>query len=141
MMSRPITNVTAYIRQGEQESKDNGRINWAKNNLYKWIDLTLLTRAFKVPNEEEAEAIYLERTFREYLWYYYSEEDPESIPLQASKESVIEDLKTQSRHFENTANRAKNGVTGIAFGVAAWMTFLWSRQTRQFVLGCWAVIN
>jgi hypothetical protein len=37
---------------------------------------------------------------------------------------VIEDLKTQSRHFENTANRAKNGVTGIAFGVAAWMTFL-----------------
>jgi hypothetical protein len=67
MLSLPITNVTAYIRQGEQESKVNGRINWAKNNLYKWIDLPLLTRAFRVPNEEEAEAIYLERTFREYL--------------------------------------------------------------------------
>lgn len=53
-----------------------------------------------------------------------SEEDPEGFPLQTSKEDLIEDLKTQSKHYENNVNRAKAGVTGIAFSVAAWMTFL-----------------
>jgi len=47
----PISNITAYIRTGEQEDKTNGRINWAENFLYKWIDLKLLNRVFRVFNE------------------------------------------------------------------------------------------
>jgi hypothetical protein len=49
----PITNITAYVRKGEAQDLGNGRINWRDNYLYKWIDLTLLTRVFRVFNEEE----------------------------------------------------------------------------------------
>lgn len=66
--SVPVTNITAYVRKGEKEDKGNGRINWKNNYLYKWIDLTLLTRTFRVFNEQEGEAIYLERTFKKYLF-------------------------------------------------------------------------
>jgi hypothetical protein len=44
--------VTAFVRRGEAEDKLNGRINWRDNYLYKFIDLTLLTRVFRVFNEE-----------------------------------------------------------------------------------------
>jgi len=37
---------------------------------------------------------------------------------------VIEDLKNESKHYERNVKRAKNGVSGVAFGLAAWMTFL-----------------
>jgi hypothetical protein len=63
----PVTNVTAYVRRGEAEDKFNGRINWKENYLYKWVDLTLLSRAFRVFNEEEGETVYLERTFKGYF--------------------------------------------------------------------------
>ncbi len=66
----PITNVTAYVRKGEAEDKLNGRINWRDNYLYKFIDLTLLTRVFRVFNEEEGEAVYLERTTKKYPIFY-----------------------------------------------------------------------
>lgn len=51
-LARPISNVTAYVRKGEHEDKQNGRINWVQNYLYKWIDLKILTRGFRVFNEE-----------------------------------------------------------------------------------------
>jgi len=51
-MTRPITNVTAYVRRGEHEDRLNGRTNWKKHNLYKWVDLEFLTRVFRVHNEE-----------------------------------------------------------------------------------------
>lgn len=66
----PITNLTAYVRHAEFEDRPNGRINWKENYLYKWIDLTLLTRAFRVFNEEEGETVYLERTFKKYDAFY-----------------------------------------------------------------------
>lgn len=47
----PITNISAYVRRGEVEDKFNGRVNFKENYLYKWIDLTLLTRVFRVFNE------------------------------------------------------------------------------------------
>jgi len=59
----------------------------------------------------------LERTFK-------SADDPESFPIQASKETVIEDLNTKTKHFENNAGRGKFALTGLSFGIAAWMTFL-----------------
>lgn len=58
-ISVPITNVTAYVRRGEAEDKFNGRVNYKEDYLYKWIDLGLLTRAFRVFNEEEGETVYL----------------------------------------------------------------------------------
>lgn len=61
-ISVPITNVTAYVRRSEAEDTWNGRTNWAENMLYKWINLRELTRVFRVFNEEEGEAVYLERT-------------------------------------------------------------------------------
>ena len=60
----PITNLTVYVRRAECEDRVNGRINWKENYLYKWIDLNLLTRVFRVFNEEEGETVYLERTFK-----------------------------------------------------------------------------
>jgi hypothetical protein len=66
-ISVPVTNVTAYVRLAEAEDRANGRINWKTNFLYKWIDLNLLTRVFRIFNEEEGETIYLERTFKRYL--------------------------------------------------------------------------
>lgn len=113
----PISNVTAFVRKGEAEDRFSGRVNWKNQSLYKFIDLKLLTRVFRVNNEEEGEAVYLERTFK-------GEDDPESYPIQASKETVIEELKTVSKSYECDANRGKKGVTGLAFGIAAWMTFL-----------------
>ena len=53
----------------------------------------------------------------------FREDDPESYPIQASKETVIEDLKNKSRNYERSASQAKNGISGLAFGLAAWMTF------------------
>lgn len=47
----PVTNLTAYIRRGEAQDVVNGRVNWKDHSLYKWIDLTLLTRVFRVFNE------------------------------------------------------------------------------------------
>lgn len=52
-----------------------------------------------------------------------SADDPESFPLQATKETVIEDLKANTRHNENAIKTIRNGVIGTAFGVASWMTF------------------
>lgn len=49
-ISVPVTNVTAYVRRGEGEDRFNGRVNFKENYLYKWIDLTLLSRAFRVFN-------------------------------------------------------------------------------------------
>jgi hypothetical protein len=46
----PITNITAYVRRGEVEDRFNGRINFKENYLYKYIDLNLLTRVFRVFN-------------------------------------------------------------------------------------------
>ena len=46
----PITNITAYVRRGEVEDKFNGRINFKESYLYKWIDLNLLTRVFRIFN-------------------------------------------------------------------------------------------
>ena len=63
----PISNVTAFVRKGEAEDGLNGRINWKESALYKFIDLKLLTRVFRVHNEEEGEAVYLERTFKGYI--------------------------------------------------------------------------
>ena len=53
----------------------------------------------------------------------FREDDPESYPIQASKETVIEDLKNKSRNYERSASQAKNSISGLAFGLAAWMTF------------------
>lgn len=47
----PITNVTAYIRKGEQEDTNNGRINFKDSYLYKWINLKELSRVFRAFNE------------------------------------------------------------------------------------------
>jgi len=47
----PITNISAYVRRGEVEDKFNGRVNFKESYLYKWIDLNLLTRVFRVFNE------------------------------------------------------------------------------------------
>jgi hypothetical protein len=46
----PITNISAYVRRGEVEDKINGRVNFKKNYLYKYIDLNVLTRVFRVFN-------------------------------------------------------------------------------------------
>ena len=46
----PITNITAYVRRGEVEDRFNGRINFKESYLYKWIDLNLLTRVFRIFN-------------------------------------------------------------------------------------------
>ena len=55
----PITNVTAYIRRGEQEDENNGRINFKESYLYKWINLKELSRVFRAFNESESETVYL----------------------------------------------------------------------------------
>lgn len=60
----PITNVTAYVRKGEQEDANNGRINFRDTYLYKWINLKELSRVFRVFNESESETVYLERTLK-----------------------------------------------------------------------------
>ena len=65
-LTSAITNVTAYVRKGEHEDRFSGRVNWKENYLYKWIDLKLLTKVFRVFNEEEGETVYLERTFKKY---------------------------------------------------------------------------
>lgn len=49
----PVTNVTAYIRKGEEQDFRNGRMNWHEQYLYKFIDLSLLTRVFRITNEKE----------------------------------------------------------------------------------------
>lgn len=115
-MTVPVTNLTCYIRKGEHEDRINGRINWTRNYLFKFIDLKLLTRVFRVANQAEGETVYLERTFK-------NADDPESFPLQATKETVIEDLKANTRHNENAVKTIRNGVIGTAFAVASWMTF------------------
>jgi len=56
--------VTAYVRKAEKEDRLNGRINYKRENLYKWIDLYDLTRSFRVFNQAEAESIYLEKAPR-----------------------------------------------------------------------------
>ncbi len=66
-MTVPVTNLTCYIRKGEHEDRINGRINWTRNYLFKFIDLKLLTRVFRVANQAEGETVYLERTFKKYL--------------------------------------------------------------------------
>jgi len=53
-----------------------------------------------------------------------SSDEPESFPLAATKESLIEDLNTQIKNAENNSKLATRGISGVAFGVAAWMTFL-----------------
>jgi hypothetical protein len=61
----PVTNITAYVRKGESEDRLNGRVNHKESLLYKWIDLGLLTRVFRVFNEAEGESVYLEKTIKE----------------------------------------------------------------------------
>ena len=78
-LSVPITNLTAYVRNKEKEDRFNGRVNWKSENLYKWIDLNLFTRLFRMFNEAEAESVYLERTFKGYFFLY-----PEKMILRAS---------------------------------------------------------
>lgn len=78
----PVTNVTAYIRKGEEEDFRNGRANWHEQYLYKFIDLNLLSRVFRISNEKEGEAVYLERTIK-------TEDEPEIIPIAATKATVI----------------------------------------------------
>ena len=68
-------------------------------------------------NEEEGESVYLERATK-------SADEPESFPLPATKESVIESINTQTKNFENSAGKVTAGISGFAFTVAAWMTFL-----------------
>jgi len=63
----PVTNITCYIRRGEKADPWNGRQNFKDNYLFKYIDLNILTRAFRVFNEEEGETVYLERTIKKYL--------------------------------------------------------------------------
>lgn len=58
----PITNVSAYVRKAESQDKWNGRTNYPKLQLFKWIDLYNLTRVFRIFNEAEGESIYLEKT-------------------------------------------------------------------------------
>jgi hypothetical protein len=79
-LSVPVTNVTAYVRRGEQEDRLNGRINWADNLLYKWINLQELTRVFRVFNEEEGETVYLERTAKRYLSPHAARMSPKPSP-------------------------------------------------------------
>ena len=62
----------------------------------------------------------------------FREDDPESYPIQASKETVIEDLKNKSRNYERSASQAKNSISGLAFGLAAWMTFFWCQQINNY---------
>lgn len=63
-MTVPVTNLTCYIRKGEIEDRINGRVNWKDNYLYKFIDLKLLSRVFRIQNQAEGETVYLERTFK-----------------------------------------------------------------------------
>ena len=76
----PISNVTAFVRKGEAEDRFSGRVNWKNQSLYKFIDLKLLTRVFRVNNEEEGEAVYLERTFKGYIIF-----DSEKMILKATQ--------------------------------------------------------
>jgi hypothetical protein len=56
--------------------------------------------------------------------FLYSSDEPESFPLAATQQSLIEDLNIQIKNAENNSKLATQGISGIAFGVAAWMTFL-----------------
>jgi hypothetical protein len=47
----PVYNVDAYVRTGEQPNT-SGYINWKYQFLYKYIDLNLLTRVFRIFNEK-----------------------------------------------------------------------------------------
>jgi hypothetical protein len=53
-----------------------------------------------------------------------SEDEPETIPVPASKETLINDLNTESLNFQNNAKRFFWMTTGLSFGVASWITFL-----------------
>lgn len=68
-------------------------------------------------NEEEAETVYLERTSK-------GPDDPEVLPIPATKETVIEDLKIVASNYEDNTNRYFWGITGLSFGLASFMTFL-----------------
>ena len=46
------------------------------------------------------------------------------LPIPATKETVIEDLKTVASNYEDNINRYFWGVTGLSFGLASFMTFL-----------------
>jgi hypothetical protein len=54
----------------------------------------------------------------------FSEEEPESIPVPASKETLITDLNSETRNFQNNANRFFWLTSSVSFGIASWITFL-----------------
>lgn len=53
-----------------------------------------------------------------------SEDDPETIPIAASKDSLIADLNTETKNFQNNATRFFWLTSSLSFGVASWITFL-----------------
>lgn len=54
----------------------------------------------------------------------FSEDEPETIPVPATKETLIADLNTETKNFQNNASRFFWLTSSLSFGIASWITFL-----------------
>lgn len=104
-----ITTVEAYVRRGEEREVLNGLNNWRDSKFYKFIDLPWLSRLFRISNEAESSAIYLERVPK-------TEEETEVVPIPTNKQHVIDDLRERIELNNKTRDR---NVTLIGAGSIA----------------------
>ena len=56
-----MTKVTGVLRPGEKFNPFTGAINWESSNYYKFIDLFLMARFFRLYNIDAASTAYLQR--------------------------------------------------------------------------------
>jgi hypothetical protein len=84
----------------------NGLNNWKESKFYKYIDLPWLSRLFRIANEAESSAIYLERVPK-------TEEETEVVPIPTNKQHVIDDLKERIEMNNKTKDRY---VTAVNLG-------------------------
>jgi surfeit locus 1 family protein len=59
--SVPMTKVTGVLRPTEKFNLLKGAVNWESRNSYKFIDLFLISRFFRIYNIDAASTAYLQR--------------------------------------------------------------------------------
>ena len=62
---QPTSTITAYVRRGEKKDVLRGYNNWIDRDLFKFIDLPLISKVWCPVNTQEFETVYLDRVLPE----------------------------------------------------------------------------
>ena len=105
-----IVRVSGVLRPTEQTNIFKGHVNWQANDYFKFIDLFLMARFFRIQNIDAASTAYIQRVVD-------TEEKADSMPISHTLDEVIKLHEQESPSMADAVTPAVVG--GVAsFGLA-----------------------